>query len=223
MAPNNANVSTRGQRVVVAGATGGIGLGVALQFAKTGAEVWIVGRNAKTGNEVVEKLKLAAPSADPPPEFRFFQADLSLIKENIRVADELADAAGDAGIDHLVLTQGGPANETDVAPNADGLDTHFAIQVMSRFVLAHHLTVARPTVKRSVVAIAIAGMGKAAFDTKDITLEALKKKGGYTLLPVAARDCTVIDAVWQELAERSPSVRFLHLYPGVVKTPALND
>lgn len=49
MVPDNTSVSTRGQRVVVVGATGGIGLGVALQFAKTGAEVWIVGRNSKTG------------------------------------------------------------------------------------------------------------------------------------------------------------------------------
>lgn len=49
MAPNNSGISTRGQRVVVAGASGGIGLGVALAFAKSGAEVWIVGRNPKTG------------------------------------------------------------------------------------------------------------------------------------------------------------------------------
>lgn len=49
LAAANANVSTRDQRVVVAGATGGIGLGVALQFATTGAEVWIIGRNATSG------------------------------------------------------------------------------------------------------------------------------------------------------------------------------
>lgn len=49
MVPDNSSVSTRGQRVVVVGATAGIGLGIALQFAKTGAEVWIVGRNPKTG------------------------------------------------------------------------------------------------------------------------------------------------------------------------------
>lgn len=45
----NTDVSTVGQRVVVAGATGGIGLGIALQFAKTGAEVWVIGRNPVTG------------------------------------------------------------------------------------------------------------------------------------------------------------------------------
>ncbi|KZW04435.1 hypothetical protein EXIGLDRAFT_758724 [Exidia glandulosa HHB12029] len=221
MAPNNTNISIRGQRVVVVGATAGIGLGVALQFAKTGAEVWIVGRNPKSGNEVVEKLKQASPSASLAPEFRFFQADLGTINENLRVADELADAAGDAGIDHLILTQGGPAMASDIAPNADGLDSHFAIQLMSRFVLAHHLTLARPVVKQSVVGIVIAGTGKATFDVNDITLEALKQKGEYHAIRTASRDCTVIDAVWQELAERSPSIRFLHLWPGIVKTPGL--
>ncbi|KZV84721.1 NAD(P)-binding protein [Exidia glandulosa HHB12029] len=224
MLPDNTNVSTRGQRVVVAGATAGIGFGVALQFAKTGAEVWIVGRNPKKGDDVLEKLKQAAPTGvTPAPEFRFFQADLSLISETVRVAHELADAAGEAGIDHLILTQGGPAVATDVAPNAEGLDTHFATQLMSRFVLAHHLTLVRCAVKRSVVSVALAGNGRKEFDVNDITLEALKKSGRYTLLRVAPHDCTVIDAVWQELAERNPSIRFLSLHPGFVRTPALEN
>lgn len=148
----------------------------------------------------MEKLKEAAPptaEGAAPPHFRFFQADLNSIKENLRVADEVADAAGEAGIDHLILTQGGPANPNDIAPNADGFDRHFSIQIVSRYILASHLTLTRPTVKRSVLTVAIAGMGKASFDVNDMTLEALKKKGGYSLIPVGARDCTMIDAIWE--------------------------
>lgn len=149
-------------------------------------------------------MKQAAPIATPAPEFRFFQADLGTIAECLRVANELADAAESGGIDHLIMTQGGPAVPTDIEPNVDGLDSHFAIQLMSRFVLAHQLTLVRPTIKQSIVAVVIAGMGKANFDVKDITLEALKKKGGYSILPTAARDCTIMDAVWQVRPFRVP-------------------
>ncbi|EJD45670.1 NAD(P)-binding protein [Auricularia subglabra TFB-10046 SS5] len=220
---SNNKVSLRGQRAVVSGATQGIGLGVALQFAKSGAEVWIVGRNPKSCAETVEKLKQAAPDGVSTDGFRFFHADLSVVADTARAAREISDAAGERGVDYLLETQGGPANSADTALNADGFDTHFAVQVYSRFALAHGLTVACPVVTRAVLTVACAGLGRAAFDTEDILLEKVKQKGGYGMLSAGIRDCTVIDALWEELARRSPSVRFLHLHPGMVDTAALRN
>lgn len=211
---SNASVSLKGQVAVVAGASQGIGLGVALRFARASADVWVLVRNEQKGKDVVEQLKQAGA-----PDARYFLADLSRKDEVLRAADEIKAAAGDGGVGYLIQTQGGPAGPNDTAP---GMDPHFAVQVFSRVVLAHAL---RHTVKHSSVAVAVAGMGSNTFDTADITLDRLKATRGssmLTIFAISARDATVLDSAWMELAkDSSPGLQYLHLFPGRVRTHGL--
>lgn len=210
---SNASVSAKGDIAVVVGASQGIGLGVARRFARAGADVWIVVRNEQKGKAVVEELRqLGAPDA------RYFLADLSVKADCQRAAGEIIAAAGEGGVAYLIQTQGGPPGARDDVP---GIDPHFAVQVISRVIIAYEL---RHTVKRSSVAIAVAGLGTKHFDTDDITLDRLKASGAASspfakISTRSARDATVIDSVWMELAkDSSPGAQYLHLWPGIVKT-----
>lgn len=68
----NRDVDLKGQSCAVAGGSQGIGAAVAVRFAQAGCDqVFIIGRNADKGAEVVEQLKRAGAS-----KAEFIKADL---------------------------------------------------------------------------------------------------------------------------------------------------
>jgi len=220
---SNALVNLSGERVVVVGGTQGIGAGVAKRFAKAGAEVWIVGRNEKLGNEVVEEMRKAATEkseTSKTPGFHFFQADLSRKAGMKRIADEIKDRAGAEGIDYLILSQGGPSNG-DATANPDGFDDHVGVTVLSRFALAYYLSYESNVVKKSVVSILGPGHGSKSFDVDDILLEKVKAQKKYGFISSATRNSTISDAVTLYLSAARPTVQYTHLGPGVVKTDVM--
>ncbi|KZV84718.1 NAD(P)-binding protein [Exidia glandulosa HHB12029] len=215
---SNASVSAKGEVAVIVGATQGIGRGVAVRFARAGAEVWLVVRNEQKGKEVAEELKQVAPPGTPHP--RIFIADMNVKADVFRCADEIKTAAGEAGVHYLIQNQGGPSYPKRVAPNADGFDDHLAVQVLSRVILAYEL---RHTVMRSSIAIGVAGLGVKDFDTQDITLETVKARGGYDFITSGQRDCTMLDAAYIEIARDAPNAQYAHLWPGVVVTNTMEN
>jgi NAD(P)-dependent dehydrogenase (short-subunit alcohol dehydrogenase family) len=60
----------------VAGATQGIGAGIAVRFAALGANVLIVGRNAERAKQVLQECRDAARGSSETRIFDFVQADL---------------------------------------------------------------------------------------------------------------------------------------------------
>ncbi|KZV84719.1 NAD(P)-binding protein [Exidia glandulosa HHB12029] len=216
---SNASVSARGEIAVIVGGTQGIGRGIAVRFARAGAEIWLVVRNEQRGQAVVDELVKVAPSGTPRP--RIFLADMNVKEEVFRCADEIKAAAGEAGVHYLIQNQGGPSNPKDIAPNADGFDAHFAVQVLSRVILAYEL---RHIVTRSSMAVAAAGVGSKHFDTQDITLEGVKARGEYNYVASGQRDCTMLDAAYIAIAKDAPNAaQYTHVFPGFVRTNTLSN
>jgi len=90
----------RGQRVVIAGGTSGIGLATARAAARAGAEVTVISRQQASVDRAL---------ADLPPGTRGRAGDLT----DQALAGQLFDDLGD--INHLVFTAGEPLALMDLA------------------------------------------------------------------------------------------------------------
>jgi Dehydrogenases with different specificities (related to short-chain alcohol dehydrogenases) len=81
-----------GKVAIVTGSTAGIGKGIALMFAKEGAKICVVGRNAQRGAEVVQMIK------DLRSDAIFVQADVAEKEETLKYINRTIDAFGEINI-----------------------------------------------------------------------------------------------------------------------------
>ena len=77
----------RGLTCLITGATDGIGKEAAIELAKKECNLILIGRNKKKGEKVVEQIRKVA---DSYVDIDYFTADLMLMKEVSRVADEVS-------------------------------------------------------------------------------------------------------------------------------------
>jgi len=115
------------KRIIVTGATDGIGLITARRLAETGASVGLVARNAEKGARVVEELKRQTDNAD----IQFFKADLSNLADVREVAQEIS--AVNPKLDVLVNNAG--AMFVGKKMSSDGFEMTFALNHLSVFLL----------------------------------------------------------------------------------------
>ncbi|KAE8211464.1 hypothetical protein CF327_g4777 [Tilletia walkeri] len=233
LATANKDVDVKEQRALVAGGTQGIGAGIALRFAKAGAQVWIIGRNEVKAQETLDQLKKASEDyavrqgkegQSSSPEHEFFKADLSQPKEMDRVAAEIAKRAGEAGVDHLIECQGGPPTGS-YKPLGDSSESAFSVQCLSRFRIAERL-LQSGTVKRSVLIVAVPGMGGKSLDVDDIDFRKAYDAGRWWGPPIGIarmgmRDSAVLDCISQSFAQKYPTHNIVHLQPGLIATDAV--
>jgi len=88
----------KGKRIVITGASSGIGLETALRVGEAGGEVILVSRTREKLEEVAEQVRAAGGTAHVHP------ADLSELEDVERVAQEILEAHG--GVDVLVNNAG---------------------------------------------------------------------------------------------------------------------
>jgi len=119
--------TVRDARVVITGATSGIGRAAALELAGQGARLTIVCRNTDKGAATVAELRSAVPglSAD------VVRCDLSDLESVRRAGFELIDRYD--AIDVLINNAG--VNDTESALTADGFDHMIASNYLGPFLL----------------------------------------------------------------------------------------
>ncbi len=120
-----------GKRVLITGATNGIGKASALELAKMGAELIIVGRNPQKTERVMNELKFESSNHN----IDMLIADLSSIAEIRKLADDFH-----AKYDSLdVLLNNAGAIFSDYTQSVDGLEMTFALNHVNYFLLTHLL------------------------------------------------------------------------------------
>ena len=124
-------INVIGKRVLITGATNGIGKQAALELAKMGAAVVIVGRDEIKTRKVSIDLKTLSGNS----QIDLLVADLSSMDEIRRIADEYR--ANYEGLDVLLNNAG--ATFTEYQTSADGYEMTFALNHFSYYLLTNLL------------------------------------------------------------------------------------
>jgi short chain dehydrogenase len=117
--------------ILVTGGTNGIGKGIAMHFLKKGERVIVVGSSAKNGDIFYNEAKQFGAEERAV----YIQADLSLVKENRRIIEEIKSQFH--SLDMLVLCA--VKHNKTYAETGEGFEFTFALYYLSRFILSYGL------------------------------------------------------------------------------------
>ncbi|HLH28660.1 MAG TPA: SDR family oxidoreductase [Acidimicrobiales bacterium] len=185
-----------GQRVLVTGASSGIGAGMAEEFARRGATVGICARRADRLEQVLERLRAHSP------ESRSWVVDLARPDEVDRLAEQSLAELG--RIDVLVNNAGIPkrrhVSRLDPETVADVMNLNFLSPVRLTLALLPHMLGRGDgrIVNVSSVAATLSSPGEAAYDASKAALTAFSEAMAVDL--------------WET------GVKVLVVYPGLVDT-----
>lgn len=127
-----------GRTCLITGATDGIGKESAIEMAKNGYNLILIGRSKEKGKKVTEEIRKVAESID----IEYFVANLMLMKEVSRVADEVSKKYDK--IDVLINNVGAYFAFRDVTE--EGFERTFALNHLGYFLMTKKLL---PLVEKS--------------------------------------------------------------------------
>lgn len=152
--------SQAGKRVIVTGATGGLGYETSLELARAGAEVILTGRSEAKGRAALERIRTEVPGA----QIRFEPIDLASLASISRATKRLL--AEDRAID-LLVNNAGVMMLPQLETTTDGFERQFGTNYLGHFALTAQLLplLQKSAVPRVVNLSSIAHRrGKIAFD-----------------------------------------------------------
>jgi NAD(P)-dependent dehydrogenase (short-subunit alcohol dehydrogenase family) len=189
--------------ILITGATRGIGRAAAVEIARQGAEVALVGRDPERVKAVAREAKAAGGGA-PVHEH---VADLSLMTEVRALASEVKARYG--YLDVLANNAGAMFGSRKVT--SEGLERTFALNHVAPFLLTNLLT-DRLKSGRVVTTASDAHKGGR------LDLDDLQSERSYSAMRVygTTKLCNILFT--RELAKRAPQLRANCFHPGVVRT-----
>jgi NAD(P)-dependent dehydrogenase (short-subunit alcohol dehydrogenase family) len=197
-----------GKTVLITGGTSGIGLEAAIQLARRGAEVAIVGRDAqKTAASVGE-----IASRGGGPAARSFLGDFSSQKSIRKVASEIRGSL--KRIDVLVNNAGG-VNKTRRL-SEDGIEMTFAVNHLGYYLFTHLLLdLIEQSAPARIVSVASVAHRRGTLDFADLGFEK-----GYSITAAYSRSKLANVLFAAELSRRlsGRGVTSNSLHPGAVAT-----
>jgi NAD(P)-dependent dehydrogenase (short-subunit alcohol dehydrogenase family) len=202
-------MNDRRRTALVTGGTGGIGRAIAVELARRGHRVIIVGRDAEAGQAVLATLRQGGHT--------FLRGDLSLLGDTARVAGEVAGRAD--RLDAVVLCAGVFATAAEWTD--EDLERTFVLNYLSRYLMLRLLL---PSLMRApsgrVVLVANAGRYPDTLDFDDLQM----RRGGRGLR-VAGRTQFANDLLAIDLADelRDSRVEVTCVFPGMVATDVFRN
>ena len=203
-----------GKRVLITGATNGIGKQAALELAKMGAEVIIVGRNATKTERVLNELKFESGNH----VLDMLIADLSSIEQIRGLADEFLSK-----YDSLdVLLNNAGAVFSEYQQSVDGLEMTFALNHISYFLLTILLldTLKQTAQEKGEARIINVSSGAHSAARNGLKLDNLYEKDGFSSFNTYGESKLANILFTYELARRleGTNVTVNALHPGFVAT-----
>ncbi len=197
-----------GKTCLVTGGTNGIGQATALDLAKMGARVIIVGRNPAKGAEIVEKIKAESGNRDVD----LLTADLSLMSEVRRLADEFK--AKYPRLDVLINNAGAVYFSRKVT--AEGHELTFALNHLNYFLLTNLLL----DVLKASAPARIVNVSSDAHQRGSLNFDDLELGKGYNAMRAYGQSKLANIVFTYELARRleGTGVTANVLHPGFVRS-----
>ncbi|KAF7626458.1 putative short-chain dehydrogenases/reductase [Aspergillus flavus] len=197
---------------VFVGGTSGIGEATAKELAKTIKKptIHLVGRNQAAGSKILEELK----SANPDGTFHFIQSDVSLLRNVDEACSEIKQK--EKAIDLLFLSTGHLAASKQ--NTSEGLENNHALRYYSRMRFVHNLLplLSASKAPARVVSVLAAGQeGKIEEDNLDL-------QKSWSIMKAGMYAATLNSLAAEHLATLYPSISFVHVFPGIVRTPLMN-
>ena len=119
--------------ILVTGGTDGIGKGVAMHFLQKGDRVIVVGSSSAKGELFSHDAKLLQAE----DRALFLQADLSLVRENVRIIEEIKSQFH--SLDMVVFCAAKQKYRKTSSLTKDGFEFTFGLYYLSRYLLSYGL------------------------------------------------------------------------------------
>ncbi|MFW6333478.1 MAG: SDR family oxidoreductase, partial [Thermodesulfobacteriota bacterium] len=200
----------RGKRVLVTGATDGIGRETALELADMGAEVVVHGRNFQKGKSVLAKIK-ERTGTEPD----LLQADFASLQEVRTLAEEIKDK-----YDRLdVLLNNAGVYMEDREFSDDGYEMTFAVNYLAMFLL----TLSLLDLMKNSAPSRIVNVGSMAH-ASDIDFDNLQGESSFSGYDAYSRSKLCVNIFTFRLAEKlkGTGVTINCLHPGIISTKLLH-
>lgn len=198
----------KGKVCLVTGATNGIGKVTALELAKMGATVLMVGRNPEKTETALQSIRQASGNTN----VHKLLADLSVQSQVHRLVDEVKQQT-----DHLdVLVNNAGAVFMSRQLTSDGIEMSWALNHLSYFLLTNLLL---DTLEKAPAA-RIVNVASAAHSVGRIHFDDLEYRGGYNGMSAYAQSKLANIMFTYSLAHRLQNTRVTAnaLHPGYVGT-----
>ncbi|MEM6302408.1 MAG: SDR family NAD(P)-dependent oxidoreductase [Pseudomonadota bacterium] len=208
------SASQRGKRVVVTGASSGLGLATAQALAARGAELVLVMRNEKRAKTVVADLIAETGNQ----EIRYELADLALMGDVDALSSRLLWEG--KPIDVLVNNAGALFNER--RETSEGLEQSFALLLLSPWRLTRALyPLLKAAGESRVINVVSGGMYTQALNVEELQA----KPEGYNGAIAYARCKRALTVVTEEWAEdwADDGIVVNAMHPGWADTPGVED
>lgn len=205
--------SLAGKRVLVTGATSGIGEAMAASFAALGATVHVLGRNADKLAGVARELRLAHPTAEVVEEVCDV-GDLDAVRDWARgFVDRVP------GLDGLVHNAGTITDTRTESPQ--GHELQLAVHVLGPHLMTDELLPVLGPARGMVVWMSTGGMYGASLRSDPDGIEF--RDGTYSGVQAYARTKRMQVVLADAWARREPAVgvRTESMHPGWVETPGV--
>lgn len=204
----NKNLSMSGKTVLISGSTNGIGKVAAIELAKKGAQVIIVGRHPQKTRQTVQEIK----SISGNEAIDSLAGDLSSQAEIRRLALEFSNKY--PRLDVLLNNAGAVFMKKTFS--VDGIEMTFALNHLGYFLLTYYLS---PLLEAGAPARVI-NVSSIAHLGARLNLEALHKDGFYNGWSVYGQSKLANLYFTYELARRrkTPGITVNALHPGFVAT-----
>lgn len=204
--------SLAGRRVLVTGATSGIGAATAAGMADLGATVHVTGRDPDKLERTVADLRARGAEGTVVPHL----ADLTHLDQVAALADEVSGTGG--RLDVLAHVAGALVHELTITD--DGHEVTFQVHVLAPFLLTMRLL---PLLARS--AGRVLTMSSGGMYTRGLDLDALvdppEEFDGTVAYARAKRAQVELNAEWAR-RHADLGIAFHAMHPGWVDTPGLD-